>query len=93
MTTTVTAQDNGQEAGQPVSSHGNDPHRAEGVAMIIRCETGEHVQIDAEDLVGATLAGLNLHRALLERRDLQRADLSGTDLRSARLEGANLAGC
>src|SRR5438132_1471955 len=64
--------------------------RRSGAMIVIRCETGEEVQVEGDDLVGAKLAGLDLHRALLERRDLRQADLIGADLRSAWLEGANL---
>ncbi|AGC43378.1 pentapeptide repeat-containing protein [Myxococcus stipitatus DSM 14675] len=58
--------------------------------MVIRCETGDDLQVDGDSLVGARLAGCNLHRALLGGQDLRRANLSGANLRSAWLEGANL---
>ncbi|MHB8873017.1 MAG: pentapeptide repeat-containing protein [Myxococcaceae bacterium] len=52
--------------------------------MVILCETGEDVQVDGKDLVGAKLAGL-LHRALLGG---QRATLSEAFMRSGIFEGA-----
>jgi uncharacterized protein YjbI with pentapeptide repeats len=40
--------------------------------IIIRCETGDDVQVEGDTLVGANLARLNLHRALLEGQDLRK---------------------
>lgn len=36
--------------------------------MIIRCETGNVVDIERTTLVGVNLSGINLHRALIEMR-------------------------
>ena len=49
--------------------------------IVIRCETGDEIYIAGNTLVGATLAELNLHRALLDGKELSDADLSGTELR------------
>jgi uncharacterized protein YjbI with pentapeptide repeats len=61
--------------------------------ILIKCQTGDHVVIQADSLEGANLSSLNLHRALLDRQSLRGATLVGADLRSAWLEGADLSDC
>ncbi len=79
-----------KKAGQLISTS-TDGHSRVG-CIIIRCETGDELEIAGTTLVGAELAGLNLHRALLEMQDMRGANLSGADLRSAWLDGARLDG-
>jgi len=72
-------------------SLGDDPNRPEGMAMsLIRCKTGNNIEVEGPTLVGANLSGLDLHRALLEGGDLRQANLAGANLRSAWLERATL---
>lgn len=61
------------------------------VMILIRCETGSDVGVDASSLAGASFVGYDLHRAILDGADLQSAIFSSAELRSARLENANLS--
>ena len=61
--------------------------------VIIRCETGDDVQVETDSLAGSKLTGLNLHRALLDGQDLRGVDLSDSELRSAWVEGTEFRRC
>jgi uncharacterized protein YjbI with pentapeptide repeats len=50
--------------------------------MKIHCCTGVSIAIEAATLVGASMRGLDIHRAMLTNLDLASADRSDADLPS-----------
>ena len=61
--------------------------------MKIICLTDINVEIPFDSLIGVTLDGLNLHRALLEDTDLSNSTLSNIDFRVAFLAQSNFTNC
>jgi uncharacterized protein YjbI with pentapeptide repeats len=48
--------------------------------IIIRCNTGKDIEVPVDELTGANLANLDLHRALLASADLRKSVLRKTIL-------------
>lgn len=53
--------------------------------IFITCQTGDIIEIDAPMLRGATLDGMNLHRAVLEHLDMTGTSFVDADMRGALL--------